>query len=266
MKVLDDATVTDSLAIVQSVFKEYGRLIVERAGSAGEVTIKEDSSPVTDTDIEVEKALQQAMAGVLPDLPVFGEETGYPQDLPPAFWIVDPIDGTQSFIENTPTFTSMAALIDNGQAVASVIYNPSTDAMFVAKKGAGAYKNSVRIELANVPLPPVALCKRQLIDELNTILKPKNVTCEAAPIGGGFGFTMILDGLAAARFQLQARGFIHDYAPGALLVREAGGVIVSILEDEYTYESCSFVACFAELEDVLRSNVPRLRELEMGKY
>lgn len=266
MEALDDVAVDGSLAIVQAVFKEYGRLIVERAGSAGAVTIKGDNSPVTETDVEVEKALQQTMADAFPDLPVFGEETGYPADLPPAFWIVDPIDGTQSFIDNTPTFTSMAALIDNGETVASVIYNPSTEAMFVAKSGEGAYKNGVRIELAKLPLPPVALCKRQLIDELNVILKPKNVTCEAAPIGGGFGFTMILDGLAAARFQLQARGFIHDYAPGALLVREAGGVIVPILGDEYTYESCSFVACFAGLEDVLRSHVSRLRELEMGEY
>lgn len=265
MDYLQNDVVDGSLAIVQSVFREYGRVIVKRAGSAGAVTIKEDSSPVTETDVEVEKALQRAMADAFPDVPVFGEETGYPDDLPPAFWMVDPIDGTQSFIDNKPTFTSMAALVDSGQTIASVIYNPSTEAMFVAKNGEGAYKNGVRIELTKLPLPHVALCKRQFIDELNTMLLSKNVACEVAPTGGGFGFTMVLDGLAAARFQLKGRGYVHDYAPGALLVREAGGVIIPILEDEYTYESRSFVACFAELEDVIRPHVSRLRELEIGE-
>lgn len=260
---INSEIIDGSLATVQKVFRQYGQVIVERAGKISTITIKDDNSPVTETDIEVEHALQKAMANEFPDLPVFGEETGYPQELPPTFWIVDPIDGTQSFIENKPTFTSMAALIERGITIASVIYNPSTGDMFVAKAGEGAYKNGTRIELGKIPLPRAALCKPEFIEELSEMLRPKDVACEGAPTGGGYGFTMVLDGLAAARFQLKARGYIHDYAPGALLIREAGGVIVPILDEIYTYESRSFVACHPELEATIRPHVGRLRELEM---
>lgn len=263
MDTLEREIVEGSLAIVQEVFRQYGPVIVARAGKSESVNFKEDSSPVTETDIEVEEALQAALARRFPDLLVFGEETGYPDVLPPAFWMVDPIDGTKSFIENVPTFTSMAALVKDGRAVASVIYNPSNGDMFVAEEGKGTYKNGTRLDLAVLPLPGIALCKEQFIDELNGMLRPKQVVCQESPTGGGYGFTMVLDGLAAARFQLKGRGYIHDYAPGALLVREAGGEILPIVDDVYTYELCSFVACHPELSETVRPHLARLRALEM---
>jgi fructose-1,6-bisphosphatase/inositol monophosphatase family enzyme len=263
MDALSADTIKDSLATIQRVFREHRSLMLERAGK---VTFdsKHDGSPVTETDVEIEKALQAVLAEQFPGLPVFGEETGYPSTFPPFFWVVDPIDGTKSFIENTPTFTCMAALIYQNDVIASVIYNPSTDDMFTARAGEGAYKNDVRIDLAKVPLPHIALCKRQFIDELNAMLASASVTCEVPPTGGGYGFTMVLSGLAAARFQMKGRGYIHDYAPGALLIDEAGGAILPILDPAYTYTTKSFVACHPELAPVIQPHISKLRQLELS--
>lgn len=253
--------ITESFSLVQDVFRGYRSTILERAGN---VTFdsKRDGSPVTDTDMEIEKALQAEMVRQYPEIPVFGEETGYSDVLPLACWLVDPIDGTKSFIENIPTFTSMAALIIHGETVASVIYNPSTDEMYTARKGQGAYKDGDRIDLNTVRHANDALCKSELIDQLNAVVSGSGVSCRPAPTGGGYGFTMILDNTASVRFQIRGRGWIHDYAPGALLIQEAGGGIIPVRDDVYTYTSRSFVACHPALTDTIARHIPLLRSLE----
>ena len=254
-----------SFIVMQDALRRTRPILMERAGKVKHID-KQDGSPVTETDIKIERMIQAELRAAFPRLPVFGEEGGYKEGLSGTFWLVDPIDGTKSFIQNVPTFTNMAALIRDGETIASIIYNPSTNDMYTAQKGRGAYKNGVRLDLGAVPLPPMAICKELFISRLNDILGTTDVLCERAPTGAGFGFTLVADGLAAARFNLLSNGYTHDYAPGALLISEAGGVIVSVLDDTYTYESRSFVACHPALERVLQSHVVELRKLEvMGR-
>lgn len=255
--------VDDALAAIQDAFRQCRPLILARAGKVAH-TDKQDGSPVTETDVAVEKILFEVMAQRMPGMPVFGEETGYGNDLPAAFWLVDPIDGTPNFIQNIPIFTSMGVMIAGGEAVACAIYNIAADTMYVAQKGKGAYKNGVRLDLTATPLPAVAHCKGRLIEPLDELLHATQVHCENAPVGGGYGFSLVADGKSAARFNLLGAGYIHDYAPGALLVREAGGVILPVGEDEYTYKTRSFIACHPELAPVLRPHLHELRALEQA--
>ena len=251
-----------SLLVVQDAFRAVRPLIVERAGKARFVN-KHDGSPLTDDDVAVEKRVIAALRSHSPGVPVFGEESGYDENVTGTFWLIDPIDGTKSFVENVPAYTSMAVLIQGGEAVASVIYNQSRGDMYVAQKGRGAYKNEVRLDLRTKPLPKVAYCKEQFIGVLNRLLESKGVVCESGPAGGGYGFTMVAGGRAAARFNLLGRGHIHDYAPGALLVREAGGIILPVQDGAYTYKTRSFIACHPDLEATLRPHVQKLRALEL---
>jgi len=260
---LTPEAIAEALVIVQDVFRQVRPLILKRAGKVGH-TDKLDGSPVTDTDVEVENIVLAELAQHFPDVPVFGEETGYADDLPAICWLVDPIDGTGSFIQNIPAFTTMAVLIQGGEALASVIYNPSTNSVYTAQKGRGAYKNGVRLDLQQAPLAPTALCKGRFIDALNALLEPKGVTCQVGESGAGHGFSLVAEGLAAARFNLLGGGYIHDYAPGALLVREAGGAIIPIKEDIYTYTTRSFIACHPALELLLRQHIPAIRSLEIN--
>jgi len=256
--------INDALDIVREVFAHFRPLIMERAGKSA-YTDKQDGSPVTDTDMEIELALQAALTRRFPDVPVFGEETGYGTDWPAAFWLVDPIDGTKSFIAAIPAFTCMAVFIQDGEALASVIYNPSSDDWYVAQKGKGAHKNGKRLDLHATPLPAVALSKEAYFAPLNAMLEPKKIVCEETPSGGGYGFTLVADGLAAARFNLRSRGSTHDYAPGALLVQEAGGVLLPVQDEVYTFETRSFVAAHPALEPILHAHLHQLRDLESKK-
>jgi fructose-1,6-bisphosphatase/inositol monophosphatase family enzyme len=255
-------TITEALDVVQAAFRHVRPYILERAGKS-DYTDKADGSPLTQADIEVEKTLMTAMTQRFPDIPVYGEETGYGSDLPDTFWLIDPIDGTKSFVQNIPAFVNMAVLIQNGEAVASAIYNVSLGDMYVAQKGMGAFKNGTRLDLATTQLPHRAICKGRFNDTLNSILASKNITCEVGPAGGGYGFSKVADGEFAARFNMLGGGYTHDYAPGALLVKEAGGAIIPIKDDEYTYETRSFVACHPDLEALIRPHVAELRALEI---
>jgi 3'-phosphoadenosine 5'-phosphosulfate (PAPS) 3'-phosphatase len=100
------------------------------------------------------------------------------------------------------------------------------------------------------------------IKTLDEVLQPAGVICKSAPKGGGHQFLQVAEGEAAARFTLHGRGHTHDYAPGALLVREAGGAIIPVNDDTYTYKTRSFVACHPKLESLMQANVATFRELE----
>jgi len=258
---LTDEIVNTMSLSMQDTFKSVSPIILKNAGNTSSRS-KADGSPVTDTDILVEQTIIKKFSEQSPGIAVFGEEGGYENNLPQTYWLIDPIDGTSNFIKNVPTFTSMAVLISGQDIISAIIYNPSTDEMFTAQKGKGAYKNNQKLSLATTDLPNNALCKHEHIDPINKILKPKHIECEVAPAGGGHGFTMVVDGKAAARFQLHSRGHIHDYAPGALLVSEAGGAVIPIKCNVYTYECRSFIVCHPQIKDILAKNIEAIQLLE----
>lgn len=259
---MNPEVIRESVDKLVSIFHAVRPLIMANAGNV-EFDDKHDGSPVTEIDRQVEEIVIKQMLGDFPDVPLFGEETGYEEDLPATCWLIDPIDGTKSFVAGDPYFTSMGVLIDNHKAVASVIYNHSSDETFVAYAGGGSFKNGEKLDLNQINLSNVALCKDEHIDILNKIIKPKSVHCELATDGGGHSFTKVADGTFAARFQIKSRGYIHDYAVGALIIKEAGGSIIPILEDKYTYKTKSFVACHPALTDLIKSNLPEIRALEL---
>lgn len=258
---LEYAEVAETLSLIEITFRNYREKLLKVSGNI-DFTEKDDKSLVTDLDLEIEKAVQTEFANKYPHLPVYGEETGYGEGEDAAFWLIDPIDGTKSFIDGTPSFSNMAALIENGQTRAAIIYNPVRDDVYTTIKGQGAYKNGIRLDISSIDPIKIALCKDEFHAEIERMLAPVGIQAVSPPSGGGDGFTKVLDGLAAVRFQMHASGFAHDYAPGALLVAEAGGVIIPIKSDDYTYDSQSFAACHPVVADLIAQNTLRLRELD----
>jgi fructose-1,6-bisphosphatase/inositol monophosphatase family enzyme len=259
---MNDFEIGEMLSGVQQCFKQVRMLILQNAGKMV-FTDKQDGSPVTQIDKDVEAIISSSLQKRFPNVAVLGEESGYDENnLPLDCWLIDPIDGTSSFIQNIATFTCMATLIIAGDVMGAVIYNPTNDDMFVAQKGKGATKNGKVLDLKSRPMVSPVLCKERYITDIDRIVSSCNLVSEAAPSGGGFGFTLVAEGQAAARLQLHAGGDIHDYAPGALLVQEAGGCIIPIQEKLYTYASRSFVACHPDLEPCINQCLDVLRILE----
>jgi len=103
------------------------------------VTEKEDRSPVTQADHAAEAALRQHVLGAFPRDAFLGEESGRSAGTSGYEWIVDPIDGTKSFIRGVPLYATLVGCRHDGAGVIGVIAIPALDEMAYAARGAGAW-------------------------------------------------------------------------------------------------------------------------------
>ena len=137
---MDDVNRSD-LALLRDAAEEAGALAMRYFRRDPHAWHKHGGSPVTEADMAVDRFLQDALLAARPDYGWLSEETA---DNPDRLgrrrvWIVDPIDGTRSFIAKRPEFSISIGLAEDGAAVAGVVYNPARDELFYAAAGAGAH-------------------------------------------------------------------------------------------------------------------------------
>jgi len=249
-------------AAIQDKFKSLREYILSNSGK-NKFTIKADNSQVTEADIEVEKRIISHVSELFPDVNIYGEESTYdPNDLPGTYWLIDPIDGTSSYIEGTATFTCMAVCISGERAVASIVYNPTSDEMYTAFRGEGARKNGNTLDLTKTLHSNIGLCKGRFVEAFNETTKEAVIVHQTGSSGAGYEFSLVAEGVVSVIYKLLSGGQIHDYATGALLISEAGGSLIPILDSEYTYRTRSFVACHPDLADIIIANIDKIRALE----
>ena len=172
-----------------------------------------------------------------PEDGVFGEEGSDTAGTSGRRWIIDAIDGTLNFSHGTPAWCAAVVVVDeSNQPLASAILDPERDELFSAARGEGAWLNgrprSVRSAVpldqalvachwgfGKIALPGVRGVVDRLVDDVGALRVPGSGTLE-------------LCWVAAGRLHgwLQADAKDWDWLPGALLVREAGGVAVDVTE------------------------------------
>jgi myo-inositol-1(or 4)-monophosphatase len=236
---LDNQQIVDSQSLVVDVFKGFREELLSVFGK-WEHTSKADYSPVTVYDVKVEEALKAKLAESFPEIGYEGEETG-PSGSRETYWLVDPIDGTSSFIRGLPFSTNMGALVHEGVVIASVIYDFVHDDLYTALKGKGAFKNGQRIYI-NTSRKEGELffysMTRQKFGHIQEVLAELKMRA-LLPVGAsGHSYTLLaegkIDGIVNLRFNHHG---LHDNAPGVLLVEEAGGIMLSYDDETGVYRS-----------------------------
>lgn len=114
------------------------------------VRTKPDLTPVTEADIGAEKAIRGKLEEAFPDYGFYGEETGQRAIESESLWLVDPIDGTKSFVRATPFFSTQIALMRGGDLVLGVSNAPLYGELARAEKGRGAFINDRRVRVSRV--------------------------------------------------------------------------------------------------------------------
>jgi histidinol-phosphatase len=114
------------------------------------VTTKSDRSPVTEADVRAEEAIRSVLARRFPSYGFYGEETGRHAMDAESVWLVDPIDGTKSFVRETPFFSTQIALLRGGRLVLGVSAAPAYGELAWAERGAGAWLDGRRIRVSEV--------------------------------------------------------------------------------------------------------------------
>jgi histidinol-phosphatase len=113
-----------------------------------EVVTKADKSPVTEADVRSEQAIHEVLSARFPGYGFYGEETGQHDMGAESIWLVDPIDGTKSFVRDCPFFSTQIALLRAGRFVLGVSCAPVYGELAWAERGHGAWLDGKRIQVS----------------------------------------------------------------------------------------------------------------------
>lgn len=225
----------------KELIKHYGQVESEAKGDSGD----EAGDIVTKLDRQTERFLSERFKAFDPTIGFRGEEFGVENEAD-ITWLVDPIDGTSHFVRGLPFCTTMIALVENGRVVLSVINDFVRGETYWAVRGKGAFKDGKRIHVSDRPLNRAVLSFETKLD------KPENIDIYLKVIkaaGGvvstvncGFEFSMVASGKLDARITKDPYGYDWDYAPGSLLVEEAGGIVKNHSSDSYDFTDHDYIA------------------------
>ncbi|MDO8589778.1 MAG: inositol monophosphatase family protein [bacterium] len=212
-----------------------------------EIVSQKDESPhnvVTKLDHEVEQYLRAEFKKIDPTIEFVGEEFGGSRD-GKKLWLVDPIDGTMHFVRGIPFCTTMVALVEDGQVIFSAIYDFRNDIMYHAEKGKGAFEDGKRISVSDRPTNQsiVALETNQAKPanvEIRNKIRAKSLLLQT--ISAGYEFVLVATGKIEGRICFDPFGKDYDFAPGSLLVSEAGGTVINIGSTSYDYRNTDLIA------------------------
>ena len=127
------------LATLSGAMLRAGHQAIRLAAEGFETFTKQDHSPVTSADLAVNEILRESLSPAFPEDGWLSEETPDNSERldKKRVWIVDPIDGTRSFVRGLPEFCLSVALVENGSPMVAAIFNPSTGEFFSAIRGQG---------------------------------------------------------------------------------------------------------------------------------
>lgn len=200
-----------------------------------ETVIKEDKSPVTDADIAAHRVIVDALRQMTPDIPVVSEES---RELPSVeghrrFWLVDPLDGTKSFLRHEGEFTVNIALIEDDVPVFGVIYIPAQDRLFYGSQAFGAFKQEPkdfpRKIAARIPAEEgfdVVVSMSHLTPQTKEFLEDKPVLSRVSA-SSSLKFCVVAEGKADL-YPRFGRTMEWDTAAGHAIVLAAGGRVETV--------------------------------------
>lgn len=138
------------LAAAEELARLTGGVALKHYRSALTVEQKADGSPVTAADRAAEQAAREWVRSRFPDDGVLGEEFGEERAGARRRWIIDPIDGTKSFVRGVPLWGSLVALCEGDAVLAGAAFFPAVDELVVAAPGAGCWWNGRRCSVSTV--------------------------------------------------------------------------------------------------------------------
>ena len=136
------------LQAILDITKDAAETALRHFRNALEVETKEDLSPVTAADREIEAIIRSGLASRFPGEAVFGEEYGRDGDTETT-WIIDPLDGTRSFIGGLPLFGMLVGYLDAGRPVLGVIRMPALHEVYCGALGIAASLNGQPIQVSD---------------------------------------------------------------------------------------------------------------------
>lgn len=211
-----------------------------------EIEVKEDRSPVTVADVETEKTIKKIILDAFPDHGFYGEETGKTNADADYLWLIDPIDGTKSFVRQYPMFSTQIALMHKGELILGVSNSPMFQEMAWAEKGEGAFMNGKPIQVSDIQaLDDCALSTGNIAtlaatpswDGLSELIRSVSRI-------RGYGDFFHYHLLASGKIDIIVESDVNilDIAALSVIIREAGGVFTDLKGNDLDLDTTSVLA------------------------
>ncbi|MBD0321055.1 MAG: 3'(2'),5'-bisphosphate nucleotidase CysQ [Gemmatimonadetes bacterium] len=193
-----------------------------------EVRYKDPDQPVTDADVQANRVLWDVLLEARPEYGWLSEETSDSSDRlwRSRLWVVDPIDGTNSFIQGIAEFAVSIGLVEGGRAVLGVVANPATGEVYHAVHGGGAFLNGAPIHVSAAEDAPRLLCSRSELrrGEMGAF----DAACTVQPLGStAYKMVKVADGTGDAFVSFGPK-HEWDVCGAEVILREAGGQVTGL--------------------------------------
>ena len=248
------ATIKDAGALALGYFRNFESLEVKSKGV---------QDMASEADVETEKLIERAVRGR------YGEDAFLGEENPESFvskpgkgtWIIDPVDGTQPFVNGIASWCVSIAFVEENRFVFGVVYDPNLDELFAAKVGGGATLNGRPIKASDATslldgLVSVGFSNRvqpeDTLEPLSRLMHAQGMYHRSG--SGALSLAYVAAGRLIGYFEPHMNSW--DFAASALIITEAGGIINECLPDEQVLINGSLVLAAApgvydELERVM---------------
>ena len=230
-----------------NTFLNAGKISLELRDKGLKKYIKDDNTPVSNGDLEVNKIISDEIIKLTPTIPIISEETSENKSIKDLkdFWLIDPIDGTYDYINNLDEFTINAGLIINKKPVAGLIYAPAKKRMFYS------YGKDMAFELSDGKLFNMNCNKKNNEDSIKFVSYSNKINPEIEKIYKEIGVKKFVRMKSSLKFCVIASGEFDGYvaepracewdiAAGHAILQDAGGIVTDFNGNEILYGKKNF--------------------------
>ena len=233
----DNNIISDDLTLLETAIREAGEIALKYYHSSARSWNKGDGTPVTEADLAVDEFLKSTLLRDRPDYGWLSEETADNSDRLSCerVWIVDPIDGTRSFVERTGEWCISIALVERGKPVLARVFRPLAQDMYGATPGGGATRNDETISTSKThELENCRMMTRGRVLDSSRWETPWPHMQTGIATSLALRLCLVADGSFDGTIALGNK-CDWDLAAGDLIVREAGGCVTNIDGNLLTY-------------------------------
>lgn len=240
MKTDRKITVQDAAAFAESLADAAAPIALRYFRTPLTITTKVDMSPVTEADQEIETFIRQRIRDHFPEHGLLGEEHGREAGSTDLTWVIDPIDGTKSFITGMPTFGTLIALLEGETPVLGVIDHPVLRERWVGKASSASLYNGqpCRTRACTRLADAVLYATTPDIFEGQARVAFERVSSSARlrRFGGDcYAYALLASGFVDAVIEAQLKPY--DYMALVPVIEGAGGVVTDWAGKRLTLES-----------------------------
>jgi histidinol phosphatase-like enzyme (inositol monophosphatase family) len=219
---------------------------------------KTDGTPVTEADRRAEQTAREWLARRFPSDGVVGEEFGAVRAEARRRWLIDPIDGTKSFVKHVPLWGTLIAVVEGTEVLAGAAFFHAVEELVAAAQGMGCWRNGTRCRVS----PINALASATVITTDTRFpghpsrRERWNVLANSAALsrtwGDCYGYMMV----ATGRAEVMVDSVVSDWDAACMqpIILEAGGVLTDFA-GEHTPFNGSLIATNAALADSVRNTL-----------